>query len=120
AAKICDAIKRRLKSNGDASGMQGEFGIGLLSFWTVGDTLSMTSKGADQRSYQMIMRRGDPRYAVSVRRTLFAEQGTELRISPLLEGIRSLSAEKIQWYLAAELRDRTRIVQVRRTVIDNL
>jgi hypothetical protein len=120
ATHICDSIKRRLKSNGDGKGVQGEFGIGLLSFWTVGDTLSMTSKGADQRSYQMIMRRGDPRYAVSVRRMLFAEQGTELRISPLLEGIRSLSGEKIQWYLASELRDRIRSAQVRVTVIDKL
>jgi len=120
ATHICDSIKRRLKSNGDGSGIQGEFGIGLLSFWTVGDTLSMTSKGADQRSYQMIMRRGDPRYSVSVRRTLFAEHGTELRISPLLEGIRSLSGEKIQWYLASELRDRIRSAQVRVTVIDKL
>src|SRR4029077_14181739 len=107
ATHICDSIKRRLKSNGDGNGIQGEFGIGLLSFWTVGDTLSMISRGADQRSYQMIMRRGDPRYAVSMRRMLFAEQGTELRISPLREGIRSLSGEKIQWYLASELRDRS-------------
>ena len=120
ATHICDSIKRRLKSNGNGNGIQGEFGIGLLSFWTVGDTLSMTSKGTDQRSYQMIMRRGDPRYAVSMRRTLFAEQGTELRISPLLEGIRSLSGEKIQWYLASELRDRIRNAQVRVTVIDKL
>jgi len=120
ATHICDSIKRRLKSTGDGNGIQGEFGIGLLSFWTVGDTLSMTSKGADQRSYQMIMRRGDPRYAVSVRRALFDEQGTELRISPLLDGIRSLSGEKIQWYLASELRDRIRSAQVRVTVIDKL
>jgi hypothetical protein len=120
ATHICDSIKRRLKSKGDGNGIQGEFGIGLLSFWTVGDTLSMISKSADQRSYQMIMRRGDPRYAVNIRRTLFAEQGTELRIGPLLEGIRSLSGEKIQWYLASELRDRIRNAQVRVTVIDKL
>jgi hypothetical protein len=120
ATHICDSIKRRLKSNGEGNGIQGEFGIGLLSFWTVGDTLSMTSRGADQRSYQMIMRRGDPSYVVGVRRTLFAEQGTELRISPLLEGIRSLSGEKIQWYLASELRDRIRSAQVRVAVIDKL
>jgi hypothetical protein len=68
----------------------------------------------------MIMRRGDPRYVVNVRRVLFAEQGTELKISPLLEGIRSLSGEKIQWYLASELRDRIRSAQVRVTVIDKL
>jgi histidine kinase/DNA gyrase B/HSP90-like ATPase len=120
ATHICDSIKRRLKSKGDGNGVQGEFGIGLLSFWTVGDTLLMTSKGADQRSYQMTMRKGDPRYTVNVRRALFAEQGTELRISPLLEGIRSLSGEKIQWYLASELRDRIRSAQVRVTVIDKL
>ena len=120
ATHICDSIKRRLKTDGDGGGIQGEFGIGLLSFWTVGDVLSMTSKGADQRAYQMTMRRGDPRYAVNMRRTLFAEQGTELKISPLLEGIRSLSGEKVQWYLASELRDRIRDTQVRITVIDKL
>ena len=120
ATHICDSIKRRLKTDGDGGGIQGEFGIGLLSFWTVGDVLSMTSKGADQRAYQMTMRRGDPRYSVNMRRTLFAEQGTELKISPLLEGIRSLSGEKVQWYLASELRDRIRDTQVRITVIDKL
>ena len=43
ATHICDSIKRRLKAEGQGGGLQGEFGIGLLSFWTVGDTLSMTS-----------------------------------------------------------------------------
>jgi Histidine kinase-, DNA gyrase B-, and HSP90-like ATPase len=119
ATHICDSIKRRLKADG-AGGLQGEFGIGLLSFWTVGDTLAMTSSSADQRVYQMVMSKGDPRYTVKPRRVLFAEPGTELKISPLLDGIRSLSGEKIQWYLAAELRDRTRAAQVRVTVIDKL
>jgi Histidine kinase-, DNA gyrase B-, and HSP90-like ATPase len=120
ATHICDSIKRRLKADGHGAGVQGEFGIGLLSFWTVGDTLTMTSTGAGPRAYQMIMRKGDPRYDVSPRRALFAEKGTELRISPLLEGIRTLSGEKIQWYLASELRDRIRDAQVRVTVIDKL
>jgi hypothetical protein len=120
ATHICDSIKRRLKADGVANGLQGEFGIGLLSFWTVGNTLTMISTGSDQRSYQMTMRKGDPGYAVSTRRVLFAERGTELRISPLLEGIRTLSGEKIQWYLASELRDRIRSALVRVTVIDKL
>ncbi len=120
ATHICDSIKRRLKSDGAGGGLQGEFGIGLLSFWTVGDTLTMTSSGADQRVYQMVMRKGDPRYTVKLRRVLFAERGTELKIRPLLEGIRGLSGEKIQWYLASELRDRIRNTQVRVTVIDKL
>jgi hypothetical protein len=120
ATHICDSIKRRLKADGNGSGLQGEFGIGLLSFWTVGDGLTMTSTGTDQRAYQMIMSKGDSRYEVSPRRVLFAEKGTELKISPLLEGIRALSGEKIQWYLASELRDRIRDAKVRVTVIDKL
>lgn len=119
ATHICDSVKRRLKADG-AAGLQGEFGIGLLSFWTVGDELTMTSAGTDQRSYQMVMRKGDPGYAVTPKRTLFAEGGTEVRITPLLEGIRALSGEKIQWYLAAELRDRIKQSGVRITVIDRL
>jgi Histidine kinase-, DNA gyrase B-, and HSP90-like ATPase len=120
ATHICDSIKRRLRADGNGMGLQGEFGIGLLSFWTVGDILTITSTGADQRTYQMTMRKGDPRYDVSPRRVLFAEKGTELRISPLLEGIRTLSGEKIQWYLASELRDRIKDAHVRVTVIDKL
>src|ERR1700693_939541 len=120
ATHICDSIKRRLKADGNGSGLQGEFGIGLLSFWTVGDNLTMTSTGTDERAYQMTMSKGDSRYDVSPRRVLFAEKGTELKISPLLEGIRTLSGEKIQWYLASELRDRIRDAHVRVTVIDKL
>jgi Histidine kinase-, DNA gyrase B-, and HSP90-like ATPase len=118
ATHICDSIKRRLKADGNGRGLQGEFGIGLLSFWTVGDTLTMISTGTDQRAYQMTMSRGDPRYDVSPRRVLFPEKGTELKITPLLEGIRTLSGEKIQWYLASELRDRIREARVRVTVVD--
>jgi Histidine kinase-, DNA gyrase B-, and HSP90-like ATPase len=120
ATHICDSIKRRLKSDGQGAGLQGEFGIGLLSFWTIGGTLTMTSPGADQRAYQMTMRKGDSTFSVSPRRTLFADRGAELKISPLLEGIRTLSGEKIQWYLASELRDRIRHAGVRVTVIDKL
>src|SRR5271167_4490732 len=120
ATHICDSIKRRMKADGSGGGLQGEFGIGLLSFWTVGERLTMTSGGADQRLYQMAMNKGDPRYTVNPRRVLFADPGTELKISPLLNGIRSLSGEKIQWYLASELRDRIRATQVRITVVDKL
>lgn len=119
ATHICDSVKRRLKADGTA-GVQGEFGIGLLSFWTLGNELTMTSTGSDQRAYQMVMRKGDPSYAVAPKRALFGEAGTEVRIAPLLDGIRALSGEKIQWYLAAELRDRIRQTGVRISVVDRL
>ena len=119
ATHICDSVKRRLKVEG-AAGLQGEFGIGLLSFWTLGEELALTSTGADDRAWQMIMRKGDPTYAVKAKRALFNEPGTHLRVAKLLDGIRSLSGEKIQWYLAAELRDRIRHTGVRITVIDKI
>ncbi len=119
ATHICDSVKRRLKVEG-AAGLQGEFGIGLLSFWILGEELALTSTGADDRAWQMIMRKGDPSYAVKAKRALFNEPGTHLRVAKLLEGIRSLSGEKIQWYLAAELRDRIRHTGVRITVIDKI
>ena len=120
ATHICDSIKRHLKAEGAGGGLQGEYGIGLLSFWTIGHTLTITSTGADQRAYQMLMGKGDPRYTVRPRRALFGEAGTEIKIAPLLDGIRNLNGEKIQWYLASELRDRIRNSQIRVTVIDKL
>ncbi len=86
ATHICDSVKRRIKVEG-AVGLQGEFGIGLLSL---------------------------------AKRALFSEPGTHLRVANLLDGIRSMSGEKIQWYLAAELRDRIRHTGVRITVIDKI
>ena len=117
ATHICDYIKRQLKNDG-AKGIQGEFGIGLLSFWTVGEELTMTTAGGDGTTYQMQMRKGDQSYSVTKRRTLFPDRGTGLKIKPLLSGIRQFSGEKIQWYLASELRDRIRQSGVHIKVID--
>jgi hypothetical protein len=117
ATHICDSIKRQLKAGG-TQGIQGEFGIGLLSFWTVGESLSLTTAGTDGKTYQMRMEKGSPDYTLTPTRTLFSEAGTTLMIKPLLAGVRHLSGEKIQWYLAAELRDRIRHSGVRINVID--
>src|SRR5215813_14089843 len=119
ATHICDSIKRRLKVEGVA-GLQGEFGIGLLSFWTLGEELSMSSTDADGRAWQMSMRKGESGYTVTAKRGLFHEPGTQLRVGKLLSGIRSLSGEKIQWYLASELRDRIRHTNVQINVVDKI
>jgi hypothetical protein len=118
ATHICDSLKRTLKAKG-LQGIQGEFGIGLLSFWTVGERLVLSSAGADGKTYQMEMKRDEPGYSISVRRSLFSHPGTELLIRPLLSGLRSLSGEKIQNYLAAELRDRIRATGVRIHILDH-
>jgi hypothetical protein len=107
ATHICDSIKRRLKREG-IKGIQGEFGIGLLSFWTVGERLMLSSSGEDGRSYQMLMKKNEPGYKIYQRRLLFPHPGTELVVRPLLAGIRHMNGERIQRYLASELRDRIR------------
>ncbi len=118
ATHICDSIKRQLKADG-ARGIQGEFGIGLLSFWTVGENLLMSTAGADGRTYQMHMRKGSPHYSLNAKRTLlFPDSGTELTIKPLLPGVRQLNGDKMQWYLASELRDRIRNSGVQVKIID--
>jgi hypothetical protein len=117
ATHICDSIKRQLKSEG-AGGIQGEFGIGLLSFWTVGEKLSMTSCGADGNPYRMTMAKDSPDFAITKKRILLPFKGTDLEIYPLLPGLRSLTGEKIQRYLASELRDRIKETGVTVKVVD--
>jgi hypothetical protein len=73
ATHICDSIKRRLKADGSGAGLPGEFGIGLFSFWTVGDTLTLTSTGADQRAPQYHRReQRPPRFRVRHAQSLLA------------------------------------------------
>ena len=64
ATHICDSLKRRL-SRQDREAVQGEFGIGLLSFWTLGKEMILVSAGSDGRTYEMRMRKGDPRYTMN-------------------------------------------------------
>jgi hypothetical protein len=117
ATHICDSIKRQLKKDG-VGGIQGEFGIGLLSFWTVGEKLSILSSGQDGRTYQMQMVKGDPGYTIKQKRTLIPVSGTELSISPLLPGVSHINGEKIQRYLASELRDRIRKAEIAVRITD--
>ena len=117
ATHICDSIKRQLKTQG-TGGLQGEFGIGLLSFWTLGEDLLLTCAGDDARAYQMHLRKGNPSYRITHRPVLFTEPGTEVLIKGILPGIKNFSGEKIQWYLASELRDRIRHSGVSIRVVD--
>jgi hypothetical protein len=117
ATHICDSIKRQMRDRGQ-KGIQGEFGIGLLSFWTVGESLTLVSTGSDGKAYEMRMAKGSPTYSVSAVRRLLPDAGTELTIHPLLPGIRQFSGEKLQWYLASELRDRIRQSGVEIRIVD--
>ena len=117
ATHICDSIKRQIKSE-RAGSIQGEFGIGLLSFWTVGHKLSVTSSGLDGKTYEMTMAKDSPNFTVTKKRVLLPFKGTDLMIYPLLPGLRSLTGDKIQRYLASELRDRIKSSGVTIKVVD--
>ena len=81
ATHICDSIKRRLKADGVGTALQGEFGIGLLSFWTVGEKLTVTSTGCGPAHLPDEDAQGRSGIRVGPRRVLFAERGTELSIA---------------------------------------
>jgi len=117
ATHIGDSIKRKLKEKG-VTGIQGEFGIGLLSFWTVGEKLTLSSTGPDGKMRRLTLVKGQPGYAIREVATLFEPSGTELNIQPVLPGVRMLSGDKIQSYLASELRDRIAKSGVNIRIID--
>ncbi|MFW5744444.1 MAG: ATP-binding protein [Spirochaetota bacterium] len=117
ATHIGDSIKRKLKEQGE-QGIQGEYGIGLLSFWTVGEELTLTSRDAEGVVRKLRLVKDSPAYAIRESRELFDRPGTTLHIQPILSGVRVLSGEKIQSYLASELRDRIAKSGVRITIVD--
>ncbi len=117
ATHIGDSIKRKLKREGQ-TGIQGEFGIGLLSFWTVGEELTLTSRDAEGVVRKMHLVKDSPAYSIRESRELFDRPGTTLHIQPILSGVRVLSGEKIQSYLASELRDRITRSGVEITIVD--
>jgi hypothetical protein len=63
--------------------------------------------------------KGNPSYAIRETEAFFGRQGTELTISPILPGVRSLAGDKIQNFLASELRDRITKSGVRIRIIDH-
>ncbi|MEZ6089505.1 MAG: ATP-binding protein [Pirellulaceae bacterium] len=113
ATHICDSMKRHFEPS-QRKGVHGEFGIGLLSFWSLGEQLQIASLSREGDLYEMTLTRGEPTY--NVRRIvapLFPD-GTRVTVGPLLEATRSMvSGERLQKYLSVELRDRMKTSGVR-------
>jgi hypothetical protein len=120
ATHVCDSMKRHLAER-DRRGIHGEFGIGLLSFWSLGETLRMVSAGADGALYEMQLERGNRTYTVRRARGRLAAGGTRVIVGPLLPATRNIvTGEKLQRYLSEELRDRIRNSRARVRVLDHL
>ena len=118
ATHLCDSMKRHL-GTAQRQGVHGEFGIGLLSFWSLGEELRMTSGGGATPFRELHLVRGERHYAIRPVRGRLAIQGTRVLVGPLLETTKSLvTGEKIARYLSAELRDRIRRTGVTIDVVD--
>lgn len=120
ATHVCDSMKRKLINR---KGVHGEYGIGLLSFWAIGDQLRMISKHADGQPRELVLERGRPEYKIGPLRNQlgFGLGGTSVQVGPLLESSRNtLTGDKLQRYLSAELRDRIRSTGVVVRILDKV
>jgi hypothetical protein len=120
ATHVCDSMKRHLAEQ-DRRGIHGEFGIGLLSFWSLGDSLRMVSAGTDGALYEMQLERGNRTYTVRPVRGQLSAGGTRVIVGPLLPTTRNIvTGEKLQRFLSEELRDRIRNTRAQVRILDHL
>ncbi len=120
ATHICDSMKRHLDAD-HRVGVHGEFGIGLLSFWSLGEQIRIASADQQGRLYEMTMSSGSRTYTVRPLRGHLDTGGTRIVIGPLIESTRSIvTGEKLQRYLSVELRDRIRNSGVRVRITDRI
>jgi hypothetical protein len=120
ATHLCDSMKRHLDAPA-RRGVHGEFGIGLLSFWSLGEELRMTSGGGPGAVRELHLERGKRQYTIRPVRGRLAARGTRVLVGPLLEATKNLvTGEKIARYLSAELRDRIRNTGVTIDVVDTV
>jgi hypothetical protein len=119
ATHLCDSMKRHLDLT-QRKGVHGEFGIGLLSFWSMGEELRMISGGGGPlRELHLV--RGKRQYEIRPVRGRLTLRGTRVIVGPLLEATKNLiTGEKIARYLSAELRDRIRKTGVTIDVADSV
>ena len=64
------------------------------------------------------MAKDSQKFTVLKKRVLIPFEGTELMIYPVLPGLRSLTGERIQRYLASELRNRIKVSGAKIRVVD--
>jgi len=86
---------------------QGQYGIGLLGFWSLGDALEMRSSVPGQRPHRLILYRNRPDFLIEPirNRGLFEERWTEVVVVGLhREALSALIARRAADYLAVELR----------------
>ncbi len=86
---------------------QGQYGIGLLGFWSLGEMLEMRTSIPDQRAHRLVLYRDRPDYLIEPLRGRLPleERWTEVVVVALhREALPALVARRATDYLASELR----------------
>ncbi|MDO9171796.1 MAG: ATP-binding protein, partial [bacterium] len=86
---------------------QGQYGIGLLGFWSLGERLEMRTSVPGQQPMRLVLHRDDSRFEIEPLRgrLLLDERWTEILVLGIHPGAQSiLPGRRAADYLAAELR----------------
>ncbi len=86
---------------------QGQYGIGLLGFWSLGETLEMRTSMPGQEPHRLVLKKDCPKFEIGKLhgRLAFDERWTEVVVTGLNhEAITALGARRAADYLASELR----------------
>lgn len=104
--RICESIKRKLDAQA-RQGIVGEFGIGILGFWSLGEKLVFRSRTARSDTYVLTMEREKRLFTVEKAKEPLERAGTEVTIRGLRDTTKHvLGGHRLASYLAGELRGR--------------
>jgi hypothetical protein len=102
---------------------QGQYGIGLLGFWSLGEMLEIRSSFPGQKPFRLVLHRDRPHYKIEPLRgkLAFEERLTEVVVVGLFkEASTVVGARRAADYLAAELRGQLLMRAVEVTVEDRM
>ncbi len=102
---------------------QGQYGIGLLGFWSLGEMLEIRSSLPGQKSYRLILHRNRPEYRIEPLRgkLAFDERFTEVVVVGLgKEAAAVVGARRAADFLASELRGQLLMRAVEVTIEDKM
>jgi hypothetical protein len=102
---------------------QGQYGIGLLGFWCLGETLEMRSAVPGDRPHRLVLHRDRPDFVIEPYRARLAmdERWTEVVVVDLhREAVNTLIGRRAADFLASELRGQLLAREVNLVVEDRM
>lgn len=110
--KIGDSIKTKLTAE-EREGVKGEFGLGLLGFYALGERLIMVSKsrlpnGSTTKTYKMMIVKDleNAKVWTAPEPVERERAGVEVTVEALTPLVRRFSGQRVRDYLSTELRGR--------------